>query len=241
MHYRIILTVTALLLSLTGTTHAATTHINVYADGTIEDFTHSDTEDIDGVPDRISDTNSLLPARGIFTGFNVDAHAIMTFDISDYSHRPLSSAFLTGYGTKVDNAAYPDSIDGNFYIYYGGNGLVELDDFNTPGTFIGNVTFTPSSPFNLEYFQLDITSYLQELLNTNHEYAEFRVEAEYPTVYINAGETGPSSDHTIDPTWPGPQLALTFSDVHAVPEPGSLFLLGAALMGGGLCRRKKKT
>ena len=80
--------------------------VDVNRDGYIDDFTKSQIVSPDGVPDRISDTNALLAGRGEFfdefNAFNVDSRAIMTFDLSAYSGQTLTSAYLTGFGTRVD-------------------------------------------------------------------------------------------------------------------------------------------
>lgn len=92
--------------------------LDVSKDGYIEDFTRDQNIPPDGVPDRLSDTNALLASRGEFfdqfNSFNVDSHAIMTFDISSYAGLNLLSAHLTGYGTRVDNSGSFDPITENF-------------------------------------------------------------------------------------------------------------------------------
>ncbi|MCR4337028.1 MAG: PEP-CTERM sorting domain-containing protein [Candidatus Omnitrophica bacterium] len=218
--------------------------VDVYRDGYIEDFTRSQVVPPDGIADRISDTNALLASRGEFfdqfNAFNVDSHAIMTFDVSFYSGQNLLSAFLTGYGTRVDNRGSLDPISGEFYLY-SGDGLVGLDDFNVPGDFLGSRSFQMNSAgFNLDPFQVDVTSSLQDLLDSSSSFAEFRVESESASVFINAGETDPSTFFSVDTRWPGPRLVLEFDQsATAVPEPATILMLGGGLLGGFFRKRKQ--
>lgn len=221
---------------------SAETNIAVYRDAYFDDFTNEQAVPPDGVPDRISDTNALLASRGEFfdewNSFNVDSHAVMTFDVSSYVGTTLEWAHLTGYGTRVDNQGSLDPITGQFYLYRG-NGLVEFDDFNTPATYIGEWSFYPNpGGFDLDRFELDVKPALQTLLNNPlTSFAEFRVESEAATVFINAGEVGPDSGFSVDPRWPGPILTVSI-----VPEPigGLLMLVGGLFMGSISRRRRQK-
>lgn len=218
-------------------------YVDVNKDGYIDDFTNSQAVPPDGVPDRISDTNALLAGRGEFfdefNAFNVDSRAIMTFDLSAYSGQTLTSAYLTGYGTRVDNKGSLDPITGQFYLY-SGDGLVGLDDFNAAADLVGNSSFQADPQgFNLAPFQIDVTSGLQTFLNSGNSFAEFRVQSASPTVFINAGETDPSSGFSTDPRWGGPKLALEFDSNPVVPEPSTLLLLGGGLAAMRMRKRKR--
>lgn len=226
---------TILLFTIPQLAHAINI-LDVYKDAYIEDYTFTLTPGPDGIPDRISDTNALLASRGEFfdeyNNFNVDSHIVMTFDISQYIGKTLSSAYLTGNGRRTDtwNSGETNPISGLFYIY-AGDGLITLEDFNIPATYIGEQSFAPdpNNNFHLSYFALDITPYLQSLLNDPlNSYAEIRVESASPTVYIQAGEFA-----GIDVLYPGPQLALT-----VVPEPISSVLM---LLGGGMIFLRRKS
>ena len=216
--------------------------VDVFKDGYIDDFTRDQSTPPDGVPDRISDTNALLAGRGEFfdqfNAFNVDSRAIMTFDVSAYAGQNLLSAYLTGYGTRADTKGSLDPITGDFYIY-SGDGLVGLDDFNASASLVGSKSFASKSPFDLDPFQLDVTSSLQSFLNGSSSFAEFRVQSASPTVFINAGETDPASGFSTDPRFPGPKLELAFDQRSPVPEPATLFLLGGGLAAMRLRKRKR--
>jgi hypothetical protein len=214
---------------------------DVYRDGYVEDFTRLENVDPDGIPDRINDTNSLLSARGKafdqFNSINYDLHSIITFDISAYSGMQLFSAKFSAYGRRADAGTSTDPISGQFYLY-AGNGLVELNDFSGPAEFLGDATFTPNPPFSsdLDFFELDATAALQALLDHSDSFAEFRVESEQKTAYINAGE---SFNFPLDQRWPGPRLTLTFDESAVVAEPATAMLFAAGVAGGIFKRRRK--
>lgn len=217
--------------------------VDVYRDGYIDDFTKDKNTPPDGIPDRISDTNALLAGRGEFfdefNAFNVDSRAIMTFDVSAYAGKNLLSASLQGYGTRVDNKGSPDPITAQFY-FYGGDGQVGLDDFNAGGPTFAFNNFAPHPEgFDLDPFEVDVTSALQLLLNDSNAFAEFRVQSLAPTVFINAGEVDPNSGFQTDPRWPGPRLALEFDHNNTVPEPSTLLLLGGGLAAAMRLRKRK--
>lgn len=220
----------------------AVVFVDVYRDGYIEDFTRDKNTPPDGIPDRISDTNALLAGRGEFfdefNAFNVDSRAIMTFDVSAYAGMNLLSASLQGYGTRVDNQGSMDPVTAQFY-FYSGDGQVGFDDFNAGGPTFAFSTFTPQADnFDLDPFEVDITSGLQSLLNDSKSFAEFRVQAFAPTVLINAGEVDANSGFQTDSRWPGPKLALEFDHNNTVPEPSTLLLLAGGLAAMRLRRRK---
>jgi hypothetical protein len=233
-----------LMVFITGSAQAFI-DVNVKQDGYIDDFTKSQIDPPDGIPDRVSDTNALLAGRGEFfdqfNAFNVDSRAIVTFDLSSYAGLNLSSAYLTGFGTRVDNKGSLDPITGQFYLY-SGDGLVGLDDFNAPAVLVGTNSFQADPQgFDLKPFQLDVTSSLQSLLDNGNPFAEFRVQSADPTVFINAGETAPDSGFSKDPRWEGPKLQLAFNTNPVVPEPATLLLLGGGWAALAIRQRRKKT
>lgn len=230
------LSMLALLMTVSvlgGSLSAEAVFVDVFRDGYIDDFTREQSIPPDGVPDRLSDTNALLAGRGEFfdefNAFNVESRAIMTFDITPYAGMQLTSAYLTGYGTRVDNRGSFDPITGDFYLY-SGDGLVGLDDYNAAADAVGSKTFAADPQgFDLALYELDVKSSLQSFLDSSNPYVEFRVQSSSPTVFINAGETGAASGFSTDPRWPGPKLALEFDVNPTVPEPATMFLLGGGL------------
>jgi hypothetical protein len=234
----------ALLISVSRPAEAFVL-IDVYRDGYIDDISFNQDVPLDGIPDDVYDTNALLAGRGEFfdefNNFRFDARAVMTFDVGPYAGRRLQSTELRGFGFATGSAGTP--VEGLFYLYEG-DGIVGLDDFDVPADFAGNYTFDRASDYTAlsrHTFAVDVTAPLQTLLSEDAGYAEFRLEADRPEIYLSAGETREPLfplDFQDDHIRHGPRLKLVFQETAAVPEPSTFILLSAGLAGCAFRRRK---
>ena len=221
--------------------------IDVFRDGYVEDVTF-DGSALDGVADRISETNALLTVRGQFGDFVVDSRAIMSFALAPYAGLHLSSATFYGYGGRVD------VYDGDPLIAqlfgFSGDGFVGLDDFDASALYLSLLTYPGNDspfivdgkfvrPFN-EHFALlsaDVTSGVQTLLDQSANYMEFRLVSQDSTGYLSAGE-----GHSLDEFGlGGPRLVLDFVQDEGgqpvVPEPATMVLFGFGAAGMGFLKK----
>lgn len=230
--------------------------VDVFRDAGLTDVTRDKALPLDGIPDLVHDSLLKIGKTKYFSFYRDttlyslwESRSVMTFDISLYAGRTLTSAIWTGYGLNTD-VANPQPYPGKFFLS-SGDGFVTPSDFNAPAVFIGEAQF-PSYSTGLDYkpIHLDVTDALQDLVTLGSHYAELRVEsaldlADFPDFKRNdqpaqfdqwgydmslaAGEAAPGV--FFKPKWPGPQLAIT-----TTPEPVSsaLFLIG----GGALFYRR---
>ncbi|MFA6321842.1 MAG: PEP-CTERM sorting domain-containing protein [Candidatus Omnitrophota bacterium] len=212
--------------------HAVT--LNTTADGYIEDTGK------DGNPDLIINSNALLTGTGTLTsGAGYELRSIMNFSLGSYAGNTLASARLSGYGRRVGS-------NGNLPIGLGlylsaGDGSISLNDFSQSASYLEDITLPGGSQtdfFDFGLWQIDVTSGVQELLDNSDLYAEFRLQSSKETGYISATDMDPS--YSSDP-YRGVQLELIFSPSPAVPEPGTLLLVGFGAFGtlSRLIRKKK--
>ncbi len=226
--------------------------VDVFRDAGLTDVTRDKALPLDGIPDLISDSLLEIGKTKYFSFYRNttlyslwESRSVMTFDISPYAGRTLTSAVWTGYGLNSD-VANPQSYPGKFFLS-SGDGFVTPSDFNASAVFIGEAQF-PSyiTGFDYKPIQLDVTAALQDLVTLGSHYAELRVEssldwADFPDfkrndqpvqfdqwgydMSLQAGEA--AQGVFFNPKWPGPQLAIT-----TTPEPVSsaLFLIGGGAM-----------
>ncbi len=210
---------------------AETATINVLNDAYIDDY--STLGILDGIPDRIGNTNSLLPAKGILSnGAAIQSKAIMAFDLNQFLGKEVTEAYLTGYGRRVDAWTNNDPILITFY-HYADDGLVSLDDFTKSATYLNAVLLPNSGTFSeFLHFSINVTPVIQATLQGSKRFLEFRAEADSLSGYITAGEVPYPFSPDIDRT--GPQLSIT-----AIPEPASLLLFGLGGIALALQHRKR--
>jgi hypothetical protein len=226
--------------------------VDVFRDAGLTDVTRDKALPLDGIPDIVSDNILEIGKTKYFDFYREESfyslwesRSVMTFDISPYAGRTLTSAVWTGYGLNAD-VANPQPYPGKFFLS-SGDGFVTPSDFNAPAVFIGEAQF-PSYTTGIDYkpIQLDVTAALQNLVTLGSHYAELRVEsalnwADFPDfnrnnqpvqfdqwgyyMILEPGEAAPGV--FFNPKWPGPQLAIT-----TTPEPVSsaLFLIGGGAM-----------
>ena len=189
---------------------------NVSADAYVEDFERSGV--LDGIPDRISNTNALLAAKGIVDhGIALESRSVIIFDLRAYKKgTALKFASLSGQGARVDRYT-GEPINVKLFAY-AGDGVVSLEDFNTPAVLVTEFSLPGSKVAfqeNFQLFEIDVTETIQKLLNQGAQFAEFRMHSEGLTAYVAAGEVPPDFLHAL----PGPQLSLFFA-------PTNTFLRG---------------
>lgn len=212
--------------------------LDTIADAYIDDFETSGV--LDGVPDRISDTNALLPGKGMLSGGKaIDSRSITVFDLRPYQGLALGSVTLTGYGRRVDKFD-PAGITVNVYVYEG-DGLISLGDFNASAVYAGQTTLpelrTGQNDFAWDKFQpfeIDVTESVRSLYQDGLEFLEFRWTSDDLSGYIEAGD---AEWGEYAPVNHGPRL-----NVVVTPEPlsGALFLLGAGVLWAGRIKRRAR-
>lgn len=207
--------------------------LNVLEDAYINDF--NATGPTDGIPDEMRNTNALLSGTGILSdGDAIESRTVMVFDLAPYWGIDLSKAELTGFGRRVDAWSNRDPITLGVY-HYAGDGAVTLDDFNRPASYLADLTLPNPGDFSYPFFTLDVTGAVQQALDNDSRYLEFKLVSDKLTGYITAGEVPAAFTPDLGRT--GPQLKLTM-----VPEPCSMLLFsvgcGVLVAAKKVCRSR---
>lgn len=146
----------------------------------------------------------------LHSNFLID-RTILEFEVSS-----LDGGEQVFLDLHVDNAD-PGGIAGEIEVFgYFGDGIVTPSDFDTPGEFISSF-FTPDT---VAHEMIDVTSLIQESINSNEEFLTFRLSTTGTDRYgLGAGFGQPI------PT------------LKVVPEPATIGLVVAGLVG--ICSRRR--
>jgi hypothetical protein len=112
-------------------------------------------------------------------------------------------------------------------LAYAGNGMFDLDDFSRPAIPAGTFPM-PASLWDYS-FDIDVTDAVRQLLAQNASWIGFRFESLTPFENVRIGEHAGVFG-----------VFLTAEQAPAVPEPGTLLLLGTG-MGTLLTRRLRRS
>lgn len=191
------------------------------ADGYLVDYWR------DGTIDYISETSyvDILNQR-VSPSFSAEEQGILEFDISGLSG-PVSSAFLDlDIMYSLIPSGYPATL--GFYSY-AGDGAISGSDHGM-GTLINLYDYNGEPNI-----QMDVTAPLQNLVNDNENFMGFNLRMETAPAL---GVTAPNVITFNSLEYPRSAL-LNIVESNVVPEPGTLFLIGAGLMGLVSGRKRK--
>jgi hypothetical protein len=146
----------------------------------------------------------------------------------------IASLSLTS-NTIITQAIFQTNVNswgGHFHYFtlslwgYKGNGGVDYSDFEA-GTYLDHRQLREGNPdliFNP--FNIDVTPFVNELVNNNDTFAGFNISAHYGGAYLSQDAS----------------LIITTADItEPVPEPTTIFGSVVGLCLGGWLKRKKST
>jgi hypothetical protein len=129
--------------------------------------------------DGLGDSFWPLPAPNpyLLVGSDRELRGIMEFDLSAFAGNTIRSARLVG-AIHENNALYTGPRDFTF-VMYTANGISDLGDFEIGGALVGTTSFSPPNEVSV-WFDIDVTSQLQDLLDGGAQFAGIRAECASP-------------------------------------------------------------
>ncbi|MBL8700705.1 MAG: PEP-CTERM sorting domain-containing protein [Alphaproteobacteria bacterium] len=172
----------------------------------------------DGVPDFNADGTILQvlnAANNVVFGKPYEDRTILEFDVSGMS--AAASSVVLRLNVHSANGPFPLKVDVYTYV---GDGATTLSDWSA-GTLSTSFSYTGAAPIDI-----DVTSFVRDdVVSGGHTYAGFNLRYgdpayegsdPFPYLVLRSLENGP---------------AATLEAFSAVPEPGSLALVGLGVAG----------
>ena len=176
--------------------------------------------DTDG--DGIGDSGSYYGV--VIRGGNYEHRAFAEYDVTPIHGRNVLSARLDGSVETNGNWNLGPTISVSAYV---GNGSFDVSDFARPTLAIDSFR-VPAGTWD-STFTLDVTAAVRRLLAQNATWVAFRFDAVQNMDSVIIG--GHAGDFN---------LSLSVEQAPAVPEPGSMLLLGTGLVGVLRAVRKRR-
>lgn len=159
----------------------------------------------------------------------IESRGVLEFDISGLINSISSASLNLDVLSNHSTVGYPLTLG----LYsYAGDGLISGSDYGA-GTLIDLYDYNGESNV-----QIDVSAPLQSLINNSENFMGFNLRMEtLPAL----GTTAPNmlAFNSLEYPLEQPRPAFLNVESSAVPEPASLFLIGAGLIGLVSGRRKK--
>jgi len=129
----------------------------------------------DSQPDGTGDSLNLAPFDGLIRSIaTVEDRALQEFDVSSLAGMTITGATLSG--SVFVNNAFDNGVRTFDFLFYNGNGAIDLSDFQIPAMVIGSDSYHPPMTTSFTY-NFDVTAVLQTLVSSGSDFVGLRVEA----------------------------------------------------------------